>query len=237
MKKHLLLLPALALVVSACALPGTDTESQNDGSANTHEDGTVQKDDTHMNGDKMMKDGGSMEKMEVPESGTEYMVSTSDSTVNYVGTGVGKTHEGVVPLQSGSIVLDENEALVGAMFVLDMANLTSDGAGVEAHLKEDDFFGVANYPTAMLKVTEATETAAGEYNLTGMLTIRDVTNEISFPATVTQTEDNITASASFSIDRTEWGITFGSGNFFEDLGDSLIEDDIDFEVTLVAATQ
>ncbi|MGB0850846.1 MAG: YceI family protein, partial [Bacteroidia bacterium] len=57
---------------------------------------------------------------------------------------------------------------------------------------------------------------------------------ISIPYTLTEEEGAVSANAEFSIDRTIWGVTYNSGNFFKDLGDYLIDDAIQFRVKLVA---
>ena len=100
------------------------------------------------------------------------------------------------------------------------------------HLTNSDFFEVEKFPTASFSVTGSTTDS-----LSGNLTIKDITKSITVPYTMTTEGNNITASASFSIDRTLWGVKFNSGNFFENLGEYLIDDAVQFDINLVANTK
>jgi hypothetical protein len=69
----------------------------------------------------------------------------------------------------------------------------------------------------------------GDYNVKGNLTIKGITNEISFPAKVSLENGNVQAMGTATIDRTKWNIKYGSGKFFQGLGDKMIYDE--FEIT------
>ena len=85
----------------------------------------------------------------------------------------------------------EDGKLIGGNFTIDMSTLSStDLEGeqkgkLEGHLKSDDFFGVATYPTATLTITKGEPQSGDNYQVAGELTIKDQTNPIQFPATVT----------------------------------------------------
>ena len=107
------------------------------------------------------------------------------------------------------------------------------------HLKSDDFFSVEKNPVATFTITKiapysAKKDEAATHYVTGNLTIKGITHEISFPAEITFSDDLMTAKAAFAIDRTKWNVRFRSGSFFENLGDKMIYDDIKFDLTLVA---
>lgn len=175
-----------------------------------------------------------------------YELDTEESTFEWAGRkAIGDEHFGTVEIESGQVLADGTD-VQEAVFIMDMTTITAtdgDNAAMQerlaGHLKADDFFGVEEYPTAMLRVTEVEEipdAEAGEPNYTVMadLTIKDITEGIEFPAKITEEEDgNVTATAEFSIDRTLWDVRFGSGKFFDDLGDNLIEDEFDVTVNLV----
>ena len=97
------------------------------------------------------------------------------------------------------------------------------------HIKSKDFFDVDKYPISTLIIKSITEA----YTITADLTIMDQTNEISFPARVSTNNGKLHISADFEIDRTQWGITYGSGSFFENLGDKAIKDKIKYGLELV----
>lgn len=66
------------------------------------------------------------------------------------------------------------------------------------------------------------------------LTIKGITHRLSFPATLDATEDQLTATAKLMVDRTLYDMKFRSGNFFKDLGDTLIYNDFELKVLISA---
>ena len=88
------------------------------------------------------------------------------------------------------------------------------------HLKSDDFFGVDKYPTANFKVTKSTSFKNGKATLTGNLTIKGITQKISFE--VTKIKNVFTAN--LDIDRSKYNVRYGSNSFFDSLGDAAIDD-------------
>ena len=71
--------------------------------------------------------------------------------------------------------------------------------------------------------------------VTGDLTIKGHTEKITFPAQiVSETDTRLVADASITLNRANWDIRYGSGTFFEDLGDSLIDDKVGLTLHLVA---
>lgn len=166
-------------------------------------------------------------------------VDTGASYITWKGYKVTGQHHGKVKLKGGNLEYD-NGKLVGGSFEIDMATITCEdlqGGGAEklvGHLKSDDFFGVAKYPTAKFVITKAIEAKAGEYRVKGDLTIKSTTKPVSFNAIVTEKEGKKVATATIKLDRSEYDIRFGSGSFFENLGDKTIYDEFDLEITLVA---
>jgi polyisoprenoid-binding protein YceI len=131
----------------------------------------------------------------------------------------------------------ENNNVVGAQVNMDLNSIVCTDlkdAGTNqkfvGHLKSDDFFSVANYPVAKFEITSmAPGSTNGEYNVKGNMTIKGKTNEISFPAKVSLNNGMVKALGTVKLDRTRWDIKYGSGKFFEGLGDKMIYDE--FEVT------
>jgi len=148
-------------------------------------------------------------------------------------------HEGTVDFKSGFVLMDDAESLAGGEFVIDMQSITStdlEGAGkekLEGHLKSEDFFETENFSTAKLILKEVSSPEDSKSSITADLTIKGITNEILFDA---MNEDYVGGSiwkASLEIDRTLWNIRFGSGKFFENLGDNLIDDVIKFDIEIL----
>jgi polyisoprenoid-binding protein YceI len=120
-------------------------------------------------------------------------------------------------------------------------DLTDPGANqkLTGHLKSDDFFGVDKHPTATFKIVEATpiatQTPGGPtHTVKGDLTIKGQTQSVSFPATITVAGDKGEANATVMVDRTLYGIRYGSGKFFQNLGDKMISDEFELRLKLVA---
>jgi polyisoprenoid-binding protein YceI len=170
-----------------------------------------------------------------------YEVATDASEVKWNAKKVTGEHYGDITLKSGQLQVDKNR-LTGGTFVIDMTSITcadikdagSNGKLV-GHLKSDDFFSVEKHPTATFTITEATpiaKAAAGKpnYNVKGNLTIKGITNPVSFPATVTVKDGVASAKADVTVDRTKYDIRYRSSNFFENLGDKAIYDE--FTVSL-----
>ncbi|MCI5082417.1 MAG: YceI family protein [Saprospiraceae bacterium] len=166
---------------------------------------------------------------------TTAKVDTDESSVVWRGYKVTGKHYGNVKIQSGSLDFD-GEKLVGGEFVIDMTSITcSDLTGdyngkLVGHLKSDDFFGVATHPTAAFKITKAIPQGTGNrYKIVGDLTIKDITKEIKFFADV----ESGSAEAKITVDRSEFNVKYGSGSFFDNLGDKTIYDEFELEVSLV----
>ncbi|MEM9896374.1 MAG: YceI family protein [Bacteroidota bacterium] len=170
-----------------------------------------------------------------------YDVKTDESTVNWIGKKVTGQHNGTISLTGGRLEIEDNK-LVGGLFTIDMKTINCEdlsGGGkkkLEGHLRSDEFFGVEKYPVATFAITKAVPQGTDSYKIVGNMTIKDVTEEIQFPATVKVSSDgNLTASATVTIDRSKFNVRYGSGSFFDNLGDKTIYDNFDLEVSLVAA--
>ncbi len=162
-------------------------------------------------------------------------IDIKSSTINWTGKKVVGSHNGTIKLKSGFLEMD-NDQLTGGEFVVDMTSinvtdLTGDSKGkLEGHLKSEDFFGIANNPTAKLVITKVTKNADTKtgYNVDGNLTIKEITKPIKFNMLVS----NNTATTNLNIDRTKYDVRYGSGSFFDNLGDKAIEDNFELDVTL-----
>ena len=71
--------------------------------------------------------------------------------------------------------------------------------------------------------------------MTGDITIKGKTESISFSAALTEKGSGYEATASITIDRSKFDVRYGSGSFFDDLGDKTIKDEIKLDVKLVAS--
>ncbi len=187
-------------------------------------------------------DGGKTTKAKAPDQLT---VDTKASNLAWIGEKVTGKHNGTVMLQGGTVEVNAGR-LTGGTFMMDMGSVVvedlkdpSYNAKLVGHLKSDDFFGTEKHPTATFKITSVAPikgAAAGKANYTvnGDLTIKGITNRISLPATVQMSGTGLTATGTTKIDRTKYDIKYGSGSFFDNLGDKAISNDFTITFNVVA---
>ncbi|MEP0367675.1 MAG: YceI family protein [Cyclobacteriaceae bacterium] len=169
-----------------------------------------------------------------------YAVDTSTSTVNWVGKKVTGQHNGTVEIKEGSLEYGDGK-LTGGSFTINMASIVSlDLEGewkgkLEGHLKSDDFFGVEKYPTSTFVIKKAKALGKGKFDVTGDVTIKGTTETVNFPVQIVEAGDKVIGTAAIVIDRSKFGVKYGSGSFFDDLGDKTIYDDFELSVKIEAS--
>ncbi len=168
-----------------------------------------------------------------------YKADTTASTIIWTGYKVTGKHTGTVKVKNGDLTVTDGK-LTGGSFEIDMTSIKDtdmEGGGADklvGHLKSPDFFGTEKYPTSKFVITRAIPTdTKGNYKIVGNLTIKETTKEIKFNATVTEAGDQITASGKIVVDRSDFDVRYGSGSFFDGLGDKTIYDEFDLQVNLV----
>ena len=168
-----------------------------------------------------------------------FKIDTKKSNVKWVGSKIsGSSHEGNISITEGIISIKHGN-MVNAEFVVDLTTMTCTDLGEEKagylvdHLKNEDFFDVPNHPQARLKLIKATKTEKG-YNIIASLTIKDKTHPVVFDIEWTQRGTAALASGTLTFDRTKFDITYGSGSFFDNLGDRAINDEVTLEFRVMA---
>lgn len=169
-----------------------------------------------------------------------YIVNAASSAIVWKGYKVTGEHTGTVKIKDGKLSFN-NGVLAGGEFTIDMNSITNtdlegEWAGkLVGHLKSDDFLGVASHPTSKLVITRAIAVdTKGNYKIVGNLTIKGITKEVKFQANVKEANGSVNASGKIVVDRSEYDIRYGSGSFFDGLGDKTIYDEFDLQVSLVA---
>ena len=172
-----------------------------------------------------------------------YTVNSEKSSVVWTGKKVTGKHTGNISVKSGQLVAQDGN-LKSAVVTMDMTSITCTDLEDEGynqkligHLSSDDFFSIESHPEASFETTSL-KGEGSEYTVTGKLTIKGMTSEISFPVTTEMTPDgtlSVTGTATF--DRTIWKIQYGSGKFFDSLGDKMIYDDVTLAFALVATAK
>jgi polyisoprenoid-binding protein YceI len=178
--------------------------------------------------------------------GETYEVVAEQSEAKWHGTKVAGEHFGTIDIKDGELTVAEDQ-ITGGTFVIDMASIKNtdikaaeDNGKLVGHLKSDDFFGVETYPTATFKIKSISpiaNAATGQpnYNVEGDLTIKEKTNPVTFPATISVENGVAKAKADVKVDRAKYDVRYGSNSFFDNLGDKAISDEFTVSLDVTAS--
>jgi polyisoprenoid-binding protein YceI len=168
-------------------------------------------------------------------------IDTSSSSIKWVGKKVTGQHNGTVNLKSGEVDVEGNK-VNGGHFEIDMTSIkvldltdAKDNAKLTGHLKSDDFFGVEKNPVATFKITSVKPLKGkkdANAEITGDLTIKGITNPVTFPAWVEAKDGKGSAKGKFPIDRTLYNVRYNSGKYVPNIGDKMIYDNFDVEIDI-----
>ena len=168
-----------------------------------------------------------------PVKGEKKEVKTDASKVTWKAYKVTGSHTGTIGLKSGALMFDDGK-LTGGEFTVDMTTInTTDLQGdykakLDGHLHSDDFFSTASNPTSSLVFTKVKASGKNSYKVTGDLTIKGITKPVTFDMSIYGSK----ATATLKVDRAQYNVKYGSGSFFENLGDKTIYDEFDLVVDL-----
>jgi polyisoprenoid-binding protein YceI len=165
----------------------------------------------------------------------KFKVLSSLSNIDWKGRKITGEHNGTIAIKEGEFSLNEGKLTAGkfiidttAITVLDITDPVTN-AQFTSHLASNDFFASAEFPDAIFEMT-----TVNNNHIEGNLTIKGITHTITFGAAIQVTGDMLTAMGTIIIDRTWFGIKFRSGNFFKDLGDTLVYNDFELNVHITA---
>jgi len=174
------------------------------------------------------------------EEAQVFMIDTDNSKIEWKGAKPAGEHFGTVMLKEGKFST-KGEELESGNIVLNMNSITvndlegDDKASLEAHLKgtaegkEDHFFNVAEHPEAQFEITNVME-KDGKTWLSGNLTMKGISKNVEIPVTYSMKEDGkkfVLTSETFTIDRTNWNVNYGSKSVFDDLKNKYVNDEIE----------
>ena len=174
-----------------------------------------------------------------------YKLQPQLSTLGWEGKAVTHGHNGTMQFSEGELLVKGN-AVVGGTVTVNMKTLVAtDIKDAETqgkfvgHMSGDDFFGAEKFPTSTFKIVSVTpiKGAAKEADnatIAGDMTIKGITQRISFPAKVGVKDGVAAASGKVTIDRTKYGLKYGSKTFFDSIGDKAIYDNFDLSFNVIA---
>ncbi len=161
-------------------------------------------------------------------------IDVNKSVLKWHGEKVTGEHDGTIKLKDAYVKMKDGN-ITGGKFQIDMTSIENSdiedaeyNAKLVGHLKSDDFFGVESYPISTLEIKEATPFKDGKSKVKAHLTIKETTLPVEFE--VTQKDGMMTTE--IVIDRSKYDVRYGSGSFFDDLGDKMIYDDFTLSVML-----
>ena len=171
---------------------------------------------------------------------TKFEIAKTQSNVEWIGRKVTGAHNGTIEVKEGAFFVTDGQ-LTGGKVVIDTASIKildiadpATNAQFAGHLASDDFFSIEKFPTSTFDITTVKQLADNFYHLEGDLTIKGITHTAALDATVESSDDSFRLTGKLLVDRTKYGIKFRSGNFFKDLGDTLIYNDFELNVTVTA---
>ena len=163
----------------------------------------------------------------------KFNIAAAQSNIEWVGRKVTGAHNGSITIKNGELTLTDGQLTAGH-FVVDTTSITilditdpDTNAQFAGHLASDDFFSIDQYPESYFEIVKVNSN-----HVEGNLTIKGITHTVGFDMAVTVDHDTLNASGKIVIDRTLFGIRFRSGNFFQNLGDTLIYNDFELNVSL-----
>ena len=165
----------------------------------------------------------------------KFEIVSAQSNIDWVGRKVTGAHNGTISVKAGSFNLTDGNLTSGQVIIdttsIKILDVTDPATNAQfaGHLASDDFFSTEKYPEATLEITSV----SGNH-VDGTLTIKGISHPVGFNAAVNINRDTLIATGKLVIDRTKYGMKFRSGNFFKDLGDTLIYNDFDLNVNVTA---
>ena len=186
-----------------------------------------------------------IEKQDASEAkGKVFAVDTAVSRIRFTGHGVGKNHPGTFHLSYGTVGVAGNE-VTGGSFVINVKSMELEQKGgmfdkkLHPHLLSGDFFDADRFGTAKFEITKVEPYSSSDtsvvrganYKVSGNLTLKDVTKNITFPAQIDLDGNILKAKANFDIDRRQWNMNYGND---KTLGDKFISETVNIEMDLQA---
>lgn len=170
----------------------------------------------------------------------KFEIASAHSRIDWIGRKVTGAHNGTIQVKEGSFFLNENKVTNGQV-IIDMSSITildvtdpATNAQFAGHLASDDFFSIEKFPTATFDILSVKLLSGNQYHFVGNLTIKGIIHASAFDASIENNGSQLTLIGKLIVDRTKYGIKFRSGNFFKDLGDTLIYNDFELDVNVTA---
>jgi len=167
----------------------------------------------------------------------KYKLTKGEPKLTWSATKIdGSSHSGIIPTKKGGFKIENGIITSGSMSFdmngFEVTDLDGDSkANFDAHLKSEDFFDIKNYPTAKIVFNNSSTSTDGTKQLYCTLDMHGV--EVDYIIPFKLAKENLKngeyvykITSKFYMDRTKHDIKYGSGSFFDNLGDRAINDDV-----------
>jgi hypothetical protein len=163
------------------------------------------------------------------------MMNLENSKIHWVATEMrgAKRRTGKISFKEG-LFLSHNGEIIGGKFIVDMETMDISDVPIHEkiarknllnHLKSDDFFNVTHYPISKLELTKVNKMKNDSLEISGNLTIREVTKNIKFFA---RKKGNKFRTI-FTFNRLDWNIAF-EGSWADK---TLVDKDVELKIEIM----
>jgi polyisoprenoid-binding protein YceI len=180
--------------------------------------------------------GGVSAVTNMPDDG-QYTMDVDQSRLEWQGRKATLSETGLIPIRTCTFSIEGGRLTSGTMLV-EMNGIQATSQKGQAarelgqHLRSADFFDVSTYPTAAYTITSSKTDGRGNLSVQGKLNIKGQTKEVEAMMTFASA-DPVVVSVSLAFNRADFDVRFGSGSFFDNLGDDLISDEVNMRMALV----
>lgn len=180
----------------------------------------------------------------IEDNGIPLDVDINSSVIYWTGFSSKAAHHGTLKLKEGVLYIDNNNIKMGG-FTIDMNTIKctsiineKDRQKLETHLNRADFFDIVRFPDAKFTITHTdaiTDQDSISHRISGRLDLKGFEGGVSFDAKITKDGDLYKAvTQPFKIDRTKWGIKYGSNTVYDAMQTSIVQDSIELKIVIVA---
>jgi polyisoprenoid-binding protein YceI len=143
-----------------------------------------------------------------PGHAASYAIDHEKSSVAFSGTHAGEDFKGVFKTWSAEIEFDATDLAASKIDAdFDLSTATTGNAMYDGTLPQADWFNVKEYPKGEFNSRMITANDDGTYQAEGDLTLRGITQPVSFAFRVTDlNQQPVRVQASLPIDRLDYGI-------------------------------
>lgn len=171
-----------------------------------------------------------------------YTIDPAHSSISFVARHAMITKvRGTFDKYTSTLVLDgDHPEQSSAEVSIDVSSVDTRDANRDAHLKSPDFFDVEHYPVMTFKSTKVELVDDQTVNVTGDLTIRDVTKPVTIPFTFTGAavdpfgNQRVGFEGQVTVNRKDWNLNW---NAMLEAGGVLVADKVNLEFDVSAIKQ